>query len=204
MLAFRGELDQCSIVDLSDFSALGSVAALVEQPAQVRTDVAQLLAEFAVRNLEATHGRPALFCNSGRRGPQFAFELGDRGARRTDLVVQSLALGIGDGAGRIFRLDLVVDERIKQELFSHVFEEVLLPPALEHAIGDIDVAQVPSAPDDPRLMAAVAQAGDLSQAQLAFEETHGLIMQKIVNRTSVEHGATADEAPLIDATAPAL
>jgi hypothetical protein len=34
MLAFRGELDQCAIVDLSDFNTLGSVAALVEQPAQ--------------------------------------------------------------------------------------------------------------------------------------------------------------------------
>ena len=53
-------------------------------------------------------------------------------------------------------------------------------------------------------MTAVAQAGNLPQAQLAFEQAHGLIMQKIVNRTSVEHGATADEAPLIDATAPAL
>jgi hypothetical protein len=63
---------------------------------------------------------------------------------------------------------------------------------------------LPSAGDHIGLMAAVAQAGDLPQAQLAFEETHGLIMQKIVNRASVEHGATADEAPLIDATAPAL
>src|SRR4029077_10300855 len=98
MLTFGGELDQCTIVDLSDFNALGSVAALVEQPAQVRTDVAQLLAEFAVRNLEAKHGRPELFCIGCGRGPQFAFELGDRGARRTDLVVQSLALGVRVGS----------------------------------------------------------------------------------------------------------
>src|ERR1700746_527595 len=86
-----------------------------------------------------------------------------------------------------------------------------LPPRTLHnctpsinAIGDLDVTQVPSARDHRRLMAAVAQARDLPQAQLAFEEAHGLIMQKIVNRASVEHGATADEAPLIDATAPAL
>src|SRR6516165_1302835 len=100
--------------------------------------------------------------------------------------------------------DLVVDERIEHELFSHVLDEVLLPPTLEHAIGNLDVTQVPSAGDHRRLMAAVAQARDLPQAQLAFEEAHGLIVQKIVNRASVEHGATADEAPLIDATAPAL
>src|SRR5262245_637090 len=50
----------------------------------------------------------------------------------TDLLIQSAALGIGDGAGRVLRLDLVIDERIEQELFSHVLEEVLLSPALEH------------------------------------------------------------------------
>jgi hypothetical protein len=53
-------------------------------------------------------------------------------------------------------------------------------------------------------MTAVAQARDLPQAQLAFEEAHRLIMQKIVNRASVEHGATADKSPFIDATAMAL
>src|SRR6266403_1593215 len=66
-----------------------------------------------------------------------------------------------DGAGRVLGLDLVIDERIEQELFSHVLEEVLLSPALEHAVGDLDVAQVPSARDHLRLMAVVAQARDL-------------------------------------------
>jgi hypothetical protein len=50
---------------------------------------------------------------------------------------------------------------LSQELFAHVFEEVLLAPALEHAVGDLDVAQVPSTGDHLRLMAAVAQARDL-------------------------------------------
>ena len=53
------------------------------------------------------------------------------------------------------------DERIEQELFAHVLEEVLLAPALEHAVGDLDVAQVPSTGDHLRLMAGVAQARDL-------------------------------------------
>jgi hypothetical protein len=71
----------------------------------------------------------------------------------------STALRIGDGAGWILQLDLVVDERVKQELFSHVLEEVLLSPTLEHSISDLDVAQVPSAGDHVRLMAAVATSG---------------------------------------------
>ena len=86
-----------------------------------------------------------------------------------------------------------------------------LPPRTLHnrtlsinAIGDLDVTQVPSAGDHCRLMAVVAQARDLPQAQLAFEEAHGLVVQNIVNRAPVEHGATADEPALIDATAAAL
>ena len=83
-------------------------------------------------------------------------------ACRTDRLIQRAALGVGDGAGWVLRLDLVIDERIEQELFSHVLEEVLLSPALEHAVGDLDVAQVPSTRDHLRLMAVVAQARDLS------------------------------------------
>src|SRR5215813_12663425 len=103
-----------------------------------------------------------------------------------------------------FRLDLVIDQRVDEELFAHVLEEVLLSPALEHAVGDFDVAQIPSAGDHCRLMAVVAQARYLPQAQLALEKAHGLIVQKIVHQAPVELGATADEPPLIDATAAAL
>src|SRR5437870_5842055 len=56
---------------------------------------------------------------------------------------------------------ILIDERIEQELFSHVLEEVLLSPALEHAVGDLDVAQVASTRDYLRLMAVVAQTRDL-------------------------------------------
>src|ERR1700730_15301388 len=77
-------------------------------------------------------------------------------------------------------------------------------PALEHAVGDLDIAQVPPTRDHLRLMAVVAQARDLPQAQLAFEEAHGLVVQKIVDPAPVELGAPPDEPPLIDATAPAL
>jgi len=53
-------------------------------------------------------------------------------------------------------------------------------------------------------MAGVAQTRDLPQAQLAFEEAHGLVVQKIVHPAPVELGTTPDEPPLIDVTAPAL
>jgi hypothetical protein len=46
----------------------------------------------------------------------------------------------------------VIDQRVDQELFAHVLEEVLLSPALEHAVGDFDVAQVPSYPVLPQSM----------------------------------------------------
>src|SRR5260370_9533718 len=66
--------------------------------------------------------------------------------------------GLGMVRVGFLRLDLVIDERIEQELFSHVLEEVLLSPALEHAVGDLNVAQVPSTRDNLRLMAVVPQS----------------------------------------------
>src|SRR5215469_4784165 len=204
MLALGSELDHGSLVEFSHFDALGNLAALVKEPAHARAGAAQLVAEPAMGDLEAPHRRPALFGIVRGGGTEFAFEPGQIGAGRSDLLVQSAALRIGDGVGWVLRLNLVVDERIEQELFSHVFEEVLLSPALEHAVGDLDVTQVPSARDHRRLMAAVAQARDLPQTQSALEEAHGLIVQKIVHRAPVKLGATAEEPPLIDATAMAL
>src|SRR5262252_5730279 len=188
----------------SHLDALGNVAELIEQPVHASAGLAQLLAEPAMCDLEAPHGRPALFGVVRGGGTQFAFEPGQISAGRTDLLVQSVALRIGDGAGWVLRLDLVIDQRVDEELFAHVLEEVLLSPALEHAVSDLDVAQVPPAGDHCRLMAVVAQARDLPQAQPALDKTHGLIVQKIVHQALVELGATADEPPLIDATAPAL
>ena len=86
-----------------------------------------------------------------------------------------------------------------------------LPPRTLHnrtlsinAVRNLDVAQVPSARDHVRLMAALAQPRNLPQAQPALEEAHCLIVQKIVHPTAVELGATTDEPSLIDATAMAL
>ena len=181
MLTFGGELDHGPIVEFSDFSARGNIAALIEEPQYARAGFAQLLTEAAMGDLEATHRWSVSFGIVCGGSTVFAFEPGQIGAGRTDILIQSAALRIGNGAGWILRLDLIIDERVEQELFSHVLEEILLSPTLEHAVGNLDVAQVPSARDHVRLMAAVAQARDLPQAQLAFEEAHGLVVQKIVN-----------------------
>jgi len=101
-------------------------------------------------------------------------------------------------------LDPVVDERIERELLSHVLEEVLLSPTVEHAVGDLDVAQIVSAGDHLGLVAVVAQTRDLPQPQLAGEEAHRLVVQKIVHPTPVDPGTAPDEPPLVDATAVAL
>src|SRR5262249_24712079 len=76
-------------------------------------------------------------------GTVFAFEPGEIDAGRAHFLLQSAALGIGDGAGRVLRLDLVIAERIEQELFSHILEEALLSPALDNAVGAPEVARVP-------------------------------------------------------------
>src|SRR5258708_33867004 len=151
--------------------ALGNVVGLREALRYRWAGWAQLVAKPAMGGLEATHGGPVLLGIVRGGGTVFAFEPGEIGTGRTDLLIQSAALGIVDGAGRVLRLDLVIDERIEQELFAHVLEEVLLSPALEHAVGDLDVAQIPSTGDPLPLMAIVAQARDLPQPQLAFEQS---------------------------------
>src|SRR5215469_3691528 len=151
---------------------------------------------------EAPHGRSALFGVVRRSDTVFAFEPAEISASDADLLVQSAMLRVGDGAGRVFWLDLVIDERIEQELFSHVLEEVLLSPALEHAVGDLDLAEIPSTRDHLCLVTVVAQARDLPQAQLAFEEPHRLIVQQIIHPAPVEFGATSDEPSLVDTSTP--
>jgi hypothetical protein len=53
----------------------------------------------------------------------------------------------------------------------------LLTLTRQSAVGDLDVTQVASAGDHVRLMAVVAQTRNLPEAQLPFEEAHGLVVQ---------------------------
>src|SRR5260370_1436 len=154
----RGRVEGGVVVRLLRSTA---TVAWLEDRGAASVGVSQLVSEPAVGDLEAPHGRPTLSGVGRGGGTVFAFELGEIGAGRMDLLIQSAALRIGDGAGRVLRLDLVIDERIEQELFSHILEEVLLSPAIKHAVGDLNVAQVPSTRDNLRLMAVVRQSRDL-------------------------------------------
>ena len=94
-------------------------------------------------DLEAAHARALLLGIVGGGGAVFSFDGGEFGAGAADLLVQRAPLGVGNGTGGIFRFDPIVHQRIQEELFAHVLEEVLLSPALEHAPGDFDVAAGP-------------------------------------------------------------
>src|ERR1035438_8312137 len=201
VFALGGEFDHGTLTEVSDLGALGNVAAFVDEPGQAVTCGAQLLAEFAVGDLEAAHRGAALLGVVGRGGAVVAFDLGEFDAGGADLLVQRTALGVGNRTGRIFRFDPIVHERIEQELFAHVLEEVLLSPAIEHAVGHLDVTQIRSIRDHLGLMAVVAQACDLPQAQLALEEADRLVMQVVAHPAPIELGAAVDEAPLVDETA---
>ena len=64
MVAYQAESDLLALLRphyAPDFDALGNVAALLEEPCHASAGCAQLLAEPAMSNLEAPHGRPALF-----------------------------------------------------------------------------------------------------------------------------------------------
>ena len=92
-------------------------------------------------DLETAHGRPAPFRAAHGGGIVFAFEAGEISAGRMDFPCPKRGTwGWGWCASRVLRLDLIIDERVEQEHFSHILEEVLLSPALEHAVGDLDIA----------------------------------------------------------------
>lgn len=104
-----------------------------------------------------------------------ALDLIQLGAGGTDLLVQRAPFGIGNRAGGILRLDAIVHQHIQKGFLAHILEEVFLPPTLEHAVGHLDVTQVPATGHDLSLMVALTQAGNLPQAKFAFQETHRLI-----------------------------
>ncbi len=149
-------------------------------------------------DLEAAHRRAALLGVVGGGGPVLTLDFSEFRPCGAALLLERASLGIGNGAGGVLRFDPVVHERIEKELLSHVLEEVLLPPTIEHAISHFDVAQLPATGDDLGLMAALAQARDLPQAQLPFQEAHRLVMQIVCHPTPIELGAAAYEAPLVD------
>src|SRR5215467_15132364 len=104
VLAFGGELDHGPLAEVADLDAFENVAAPLDELRHASTGGTQRLAEFAVGDLEATHRRSRLFGVVGGGSTKCAFEPAEIGAGGTDLLVQSAALGIGNGAGRVLRL----------------------------------------------------------------------------------------------------
>ena len=144
VLSFGGELDHGLLFEDLGPRARSGTSRRCSKSCATRARAVRTASELAMGDLEAPHGRPALFGIVHGGGTMIAFEPRPIGAASTDLLIQSAALGIGDLRGQVLRLDLMINVRIEQELFAHVLEEVLLSPALEHGVGDFDVAQVPS------------------------------------------------------------
>jgi hypothetical protein len=97
-------------------------------------------------------------------GADASGDLGDALARRAELGIDLGPLRIGHLARGVVRLHRVVDERVEGVLFAKVLEEVLLPPPLEHPIGNLDGGRVAAGGDDGRLVTVLGEPGDLAQA----------------------------------------
>src|SRR6185295_14983349 len=68
---------------------------------------------------------------------------------------------------------------IQSVFLAQILEKVLLPPALEHPVGQQGGPEVTTRSQNGSLMPVVHQAGDLAQPQFAFEQTHLLIRQDV-------------------------
>lgn len=196
-----GEFDHSPLAQVLDLHARGDAATFIVEPAQMLARGAQLFAELGAGDLQAAHRRAVLLGVVCGSGCVLALDLVKHCAVGADLLVQCAPFGIGDRARGILRLDAIVHERIQKELLAHVLEEVLLPPAFEHAVSHFDVTQVPATGHDLSLKTAFAQSRDLPQAKLPVEETYRLIMQVVRHPVPVELRAAAYEAPFVDETA---
>jgi len=94
---------------------------------------------------------------------------------------------------------VVIDQGVEQELFAHVLEEVLLPPALEHPVSHFDRAQIPSTGDHRSLVSTLGQARHLAQPQLSLQEADRLVVQSVFDLATVKLGRVHDKARLSDA-----
>src|SRR3990172_5500127 len=92
MLAFGGELDDGTVADVTDLDSLGECAAA---PPELGESVAcgpKLLADLAVSDLEAAHGRAAALGVVHRCRAVGLLELGDFDAGAPDLLVEGASL----------------------------------------------------------------------------------------------------------------
>src|SRR6266478_408973 len=149
---FGGVLDHGPLVEISDFDALGRPRRCSKSCATRARAVRNCLPSLPWAILKPRMVGRRRSALSAAAAPYSRSSLA-RSARAARICLsKARRAGLGT-VGRVLRLDLIIDERVEQELFAHVLEEVLLSPVLEHAVGDLDLAQVPSARDHPRLMA---------------------------------------------------
>ena len=116
-------------------------------------------------------------------------------------MVDCLSLRVGDGPVRVVGFGLVINQRVNQELLTHVFKEVLLPPPLKHAVGDHDVAQIPATGQDCGLVSALRQTSHLPEPELSFQKPNRLIMQQVLHPPAFQVSLSPDESPLGDLAA---
>ncbi len=126
-------------------------------------EFAEVAADPSVSDLETARGGSARLriLEGGRT--VLGLQLSQGGASGAQFDVQRLAGRVGDLALGVVGNDVVFDEGIEGVLLAKVLEEVLLSPAIEHALGDLDGGKVPAGSHDGRLVATVvAEARDLA------------------------------------------
>ena len=133
---------------------------------------------------ETAHGRTLEFGIGQGLQPVFGLEPIQMGVGLAELGVHLGPGRIGHLAGRIVGHDRVLGQRVQGGFLAPIFEKVRLSPTREHSVGHLGRGQIPPVGQDRGLMAVLGQAGDLAQAQLAFEQAHLLVRQKIGRRSS--------------------
>ena len=150
--------------------------------------IPDFLAQLSLGGFETTHG-PALVLQVGQRlQTVFGLESVQVSLGLTELGVHRGPSRVGNFAGGIVGHGGVFDQRIQGVFFAQVFEEVFLSPAIKHPIGHLGGGQIPPGGQDGRLMAVLHKAGDLAQAQFAFEQAHLLVGQNVRNDASAATG----------------
>ncbi len=199
VLPFGGEFDDRPAAEgLDHGDTLGEGGALLPECRDSLGGLAEGVADLAMGDLEASRRRAFGFRVVERRAAVLLGELRLLGACGLELGVEVATSRIRDGSGRIVGLDGVLSQRVDFELVAHVLEEVLLPPALEHAVGDLDCLEVEPAREDRRLVAIVTEPRHLPQAEVTLEERDALVVQVVLDRASVDPSPVYAEQLLRD------
>src|ERR1035441_5992091 len=96
-----GQFDHGPIIEVADCNALGSVAALGDEPRHTSACCAQWAAGLAVGDLEAAHRGAMLLGVVDRSGTVLALDLGKLGTGGADLFVQRRVLWGFDCTGGV-------------------------------------------------------------------------------------------------------